>query len=83
MGMILDKPISFELMEKGLFVKYDLEEALYLYESIHGVLRAGRNIYINHSGKTPLIIPYSGNKNDIDTFVASLEERLETQGSRP
>lgn len=83
MGMIINKPISFELREKGLFVKYDLEEALFLYESIHSVLRAGRNIYINHKGKTPLIIPYSGNTNDIDKFVASLEERLETQGDRP
>jgi hypothetical protein len=76
MGMILDKPISFELKENGLFVEYDLEEALYRYESILDISRAGRNIYINHKGKMPLIIPYSGNTRDIDKFVAALEERL-------
>jgi len=76
MGMILNKPISYELNEKGVFVKYDLEQATYFYESINSVSRAGRNIYINHKGKVPLIIPYTTNKADIDNFIASLEERL-------
>ena len=76
MGMILNKPISYELDEKGIFVKYDLEEATYFYESIESVSRVGRNIYINHKGKVPLIIPYSNNKVDIDNFIALLEERL-------
>ena len=65
-----------ELNEKGIFCKYDLEEATYFYESIESVSRVGRNIYINHKGKVPLIIPYSNNEVDIDNFIASLEERL-------
>ena len=76
MGAILNKPITYELKEKGIFVTYELEEATYFYESIGDVSRAGRNIYIHHKGKVPLIIPYSTNTVDIDNFIASLEERL-------
>ena len=76
MGMILNKPISYELNEKGIFVQYDLEEATYFYESIKSVSHVGRNIYINHTGKVPLIIPYSDNNIDIDNFIESLGERL-------
>ena len=75
--MILNKPISYELNEKGIFVKYDLEEATYFYESIKSVSHAGRNIYIHHAGKIPLIIPYGNNKVDIDNFMETLGERLE------
>lgn len=76
MGMIINKPITYELVEKGVNAKYDLEEATYFYESIAGVSRAGRNVYINHAGKVPLIIPYRDDKSNIDGFIASLEERL-------
>ena len=76
MGMVLNKPISYELNEKGIFVKYDLEEATYSYESIKSISRVGRNVYINHKGKVPLIIPYSNKKVDIDNFIESLGERL-------
>ena len=76
MGMILNKPITYELVEKGINAKYDLEEATYFYESIAGVSRAGRNVYIHHTGKVPLIIPYRDNTADRDSFIASLEERL-------
>lgn len=78
MGMFLNKPITYELREKGVFVSYDLEEATYSYKSIDGISRAGRNIYIHHRGKVPLIVPYKENTTDIDNFIASLEERLET-----
>jgi ABC-type multidrug transport system fused ATPase/permease subunit len=77
MGMILNKPFTYELKEKGVFVKYELEEATYLYENIDGISRAGRNVYINHNGKFPLIIPYSDKSAEIDRFIEALERRLE------
>jgi hypothetical protein len=76
MGMILNRPITYELKEKGVFVKYELEEATYYYESIHGISRSGRNVYINHKGKVPLIIPYGRDTESVDNFIKALEDKL-------
>jgi hypothetical protein len=55
MGMILNRPITYELKEKGVFVKYELEEATYYTMKAYMAFPVQAEMFISTiKGKCPL-----------------------------